>query len=76
MPMYRETSEVSPVLALITPTSGVLRFDSAPRTQTIHTHTDRNLTSVCLEKLTFDELCLDPYGGMIPPPQGMFDELC
>lgn len=19
--------------------------------------------------------CLDPYGGMIPPPQGMFDEL-
>ena len=23
----------------------------------------------------FDELCLDPYGGMIPL-QGMFDELC
>ena len=31
MPMYRETSEVSPVLALV----GLLRFDSAPRTQTI-----------------------------------------
>ena len=33
-----------------------------------------NLTSGCLEKLTFDELSLDPYGGMIPL-QGMFDEL-
>ena len=52
MPMYRETSEVSRRPSQV----GLLRFDSAPRTQTIHTHTDRNLTSGCLEKLTFDEL--------------------
>ena len=31
MPMYRETSEVSPVLAKV----GLLRFDSAPRTDAI-----------------------------------------
>ena len=43
--MYRETSEVSPVLAKV----GLLRFDSAPRTHTHHTHTATNLTSACRE---------------------------